>query len=46
MWQIYGVNLPEAVLQKLYFENACRLIPGVKDRLQKYRQTEFGEVKP
>lgn len=46
MWQIYGVNLPEDVLQKLYFENACRLIPGVKDRLQKYRQTEFGELKP
>ncbi len=46
MWQIHGLNLPDAVLQRLYFENACRLIPGVKARLMKYRQMESEKVKP
>ncbi|OYP30466.1 hypothetical protein CGZ80_22255 [Rhodopirellula sp. MGV] len=37
MWTIYGVGLPDEVLQKLYYKNAARLIPGVEERLQKYR---------
>ena len=37
LWQIYGVELPESVLRKLYHENAARLIPGVAERLQTYR---------
>ena len=32
-WQIYGVNLPDAVLQKIYHGNAARIIPGVCERL-------------
>ena len=36
LWQIYGVDLPEEVLRKLYFENATRLIPGVKARLESW----------
>jgi predicted TIM-barrel fold metal-dependent hydrolase len=32
-WRIYGVNLPDDVLRKVYYENAVRLIPGVRDRL-------------
>ncbi len=32
-WHIYGVFLPDAVLRKIYYENAARLIPGVKERL-------------
>lgn len=35
MWQIFGVDLPDEVLRKLYFENASRLIPGIKERLSK-----------
>lgn len=35
MWQIYGVNLPDEVLRKLYFENASKLIPGVRERLDR-----------
>jgi len=27
-WMVYGLNLPDQVLQKLYFKNALRLIPG------------------
>ena len=38
LWQIHGVKLPQIVLEKLYFRNASRLVPGVADRLKKYRQ--------
>lgn len=27
LWYIYGINLPEQVLRKVYFENALKLIP-------------------
>jgi predicted TIM-barrel fold metal-dependent hydrolase len=32
-WNIYGVNLPDDVLRKIYSENAARIVPGVKERL-------------
>jgi predicted TIM-barrel fold metal-dependent hydrolase len=28
-WQLYGLDLPDDVLRKLYYENAIRLIPGI-----------------
>jgi predicted TIM-barrel fold metal-dependent hydrolase len=34
-WNIYGVDLPDEVLRKVYHENAARLIPGVRERLEK-----------
>ncbi|MFK8114971.1 MAG: amidohydrolase family protein [Rubripirellula sp.] len=37
MWQIHGVNLPDNVLRQLYFENACKLIPGVAERVEAFR---------
>ncbi|MFO0902060.1 MAG: amidohydrolase family protein [Pirellulales bacterium] len=33
-WNIYGVDLPDEVLRKLYHENAARIIPGVRERLK------------
>jgi predicted TIM-barrel fold metal-dependent hydrolase len=30
LWNIYGLGLPDDVLRKVYYENAVRLIPGVK----------------
>ena len=30
LWNIYGIGLPDAVLRKVYSENAVRLIPGVR----------------
>ena len=33
MWQIYGVDLPDDVLRKLYYENSAKLIPGIAWRL-------------
>lgn len=28
-WKMYGLNLPDDVLQKVYYKNALRIIPGV-----------------
>ena len=28
-WKLYGIDLPDAVLKKLYFENALKLTPGL-----------------
>jgi predicted TIM-barrel fold metal-dependent hydrolase len=36
MWRIYGVDLPDEVLRKIYHENAMRLIPGIRRRVDKY----------
>jgi len=29
-WNIYGVGLPDEVLRKIYYENACKVIPALK----------------
>lgn len=34
-WRIYGIDLPDEVLRKIYYQNAARLIPGVAERLEK-----------
>jgi predicted TIM-barrel fold metal-dependent hydrolase len=28
-WKIYGLDLPDAVLKKIYYQNALRVIPGI-----------------
>lgn len=33
LWNIYGIGLPDDVLRKVYYENAQRLIPGVREML-------------
>ena len=33
LWRIYGVELPDDVLRKIYHENAQRVIPGVREKL-------------
>jgi predicted TIM-barrel fold metal-dependent hydrolase len=35
LWRIYGVDLPEDVLKKVYYENAARLIPGIKEQSER-----------
>ena len=35
LWNIYGLCLPDEVLKKLYYQNAAKLIPGVRERLEK-----------
>lgn len=39
-WNIYGIALPDDVLRKVYHENAARVIPGVREKLEKWRKTE------
>ena len=36
-WNIYGVELPEAVLKKVYFENALKILPAAKDKFEAIR---------
>jgi predicted TIM-barrel fold metal-dependent hydrolase len=33
-WRIYGIGLPDEVLEKVYYKNAARIVPGVKERLE------------
>lgn len=40
-WRIYGLDLPDDVLRQVYFENAARIIPGVKAALD-----EYGKARP
>jgi predicted TIM-barrel fold metal-dependent hydrolase len=28
-WKLYGIGLPDAVLRKLYYQNALKLVPGL-----------------
>ncbi len=34
-WKMYGLDLPDEVLQKLYFKNALTIIPGIDNSLFK-----------
>ncbi|MGL4514074.1 MAG: amidohydrolase family protein [Lacipirellulaceae bacterium] len=43
MWWIDGVGLPDPVLRKLYYENAERLIPGVRAKLAARRGSGAAE---
>lgn len=36
LWNIYGIDLPDDVLRKVYHENAVRVIPGLREKLEKY----------
>ena len=37
LWFIYGLRLPRDVLQKVYFENAFKLVPSAKKKYDKLR---------
>ncbi|HJN08810.1 MAG TPA: amidohydrolase family protein [Pirellulaceae bacterium] len=42
--KIYGLNLPDDVLRKIYYGNAARLMPNVKEKLiKRYPDLEFPE---
>ena len=30
LWKIHAIDLPDDVLEKLYFKNAAKLIPGLQ----------------
>jgi predicted TIM-barrel fold metal-dependent hydrolase len=31
-WRMYGLALPDAILKQLYYENAMRIIPGIRSK--------------
>lgn len=31
-WKLYGLDLPDEVLKKLYYKNAARVIPGIEKK--------------
>lgn len=35
LWNIYGIGLPDDVLRKVYHENAAKVIPGVREKLER-----------
>lgn len=35
-WNIYGIQLEDAILRKIYYENASKLIPGVADKVKPF----------
>ena len=37
-WRIYGIALPPRILRQIYYENASRIIPGVKSKVANYRR--------
>lgn len=39
-WRIYGIHLPDSVLEKVYHKNAARVIPGVQERLSKWTKLQ------
>jgi predicted TIM-barrel fold metal-dependent hydrolase len=38
LWNIYGVNLPDDVLQKIYYENTTKLLPSIANNLNRFKQ--------
>jgi predicted TIM-barrel fold metal-dependent hydrolase len=38
LWSISGIELPETILRKVYFENACRYIPGAQEKYDAFTQ--------
>jgi predicted TIM-barrel fold metal-dependent hydrolase len=38
-WRIYGIALEKTILEKVYFGNAARIIPGIQERLSKYENS-------
>lgn len=39
-WRIYGIGLPDDVLRKIYHENAARVIPGIRERVNTYQANQ------
>ncbi len=33
-WRIYGIGLPDEVLARVYWKNAAKIVPGVRERLE------------
>src|SRR5690606_4303416 len=36
LWNIYGIGLPDEVLKKVYHQNALKIIPGAREKLERF----------
>ncbi len=41
-WRIYGLGLDASILKKVYFTNASRIIPGVREKVSKFLEANAG----
>ena len=41
-WRIYGLGLDPSILEKIYYRNAARIIPGVQAKVSKFRTENLG----
>jgi predicted TIM-barrel fold metal-dependent hydrolase len=39
-WRIYGIGLSDEVLEKVYYKNAARIVPGVSERIAAWSATQ------
>ena len=39
-WRIYGIGLDPEVLQKIYWLNACRIIPGLQAKVRAFQASQ------
>ena len=45
-WNIYGMHLPDDVLQKIYHANAARIVPGIHDKVERYQAAVLQKSSP
>jgi hypothetical protein len=45
LWNIYGLNLSDEVLRKVYHENAARIVPGVRGRIERFDDAATADEK-
>ena len=39
LWKMYGLNLPDEVLKKVYYKNALKLFPNIKPKPKSQKTT-------
>jgi hypothetical protein len=45
-WNIYGVHLPDEVLRQIYYENATRIIPAIREKVERYQAIQRQKISP
>jgi len=46
LWNISGIQLPDEILRKVYYENASRIIPNVREKLLSFRASRDISAEP
>ncbi|MEM9658229.1 MAG: amidohydrolase family protein [Planctomycetota bacterium] len=46
VWTIYGLDLPDEVLRRVYHDNAAGFIPGVAERLERWKRDRESPTVP